>query len=475
MSTQVDLATLVGDLRDERPPLYLALATRIQAMVGDGRLPVGARLPAERELAGRLRLSRSTVAAAYARLREDGWVEARQGAGTWTRLPSSAAFDSWIIEPPMEGVIAMAHAAPSAPPQLAAAIHTATDEMPRFLRGHGYYPGGLGELRERIAGYYQAKGLPTTAEQIVVTSGALNGVTLALDVLGRRDARVLVEAPSYPNALDAIGRQGMSAVPVAVDAEDPAAVAVGMQRAARQTGATVAYVMPDFQNPTGLLLDDRERSRLSATFADLGVAAIVDETMADLAFGPTLPTPYAAFVGRAEVVTVGSMGKSFWGGMRLGWVRAEAGLARSVLEAASARSLAPPVFEQLVAGHLLDGADDVLDGRRARLRVQRDRLLAGLAERLPTWRARRPDGGLVLWCELPPGQSSTFLAGAAPAHGLHLVAGPRFGTGYAYDDRIRLPFTHPVDVLDEAVRRLAETAGLVAGPGQLEAEPDLVV
>lgn len=475
MSAQVDLAAVVGDLRDARPPLYLALATRIQVMIGDGRLPVGARLPAERELAARLRLSRATVAAAYARLRDDGWVEARQGAGTWTRLPSDAGFVSWLPEPPTEGVIDMGHAAPSAPPQLAAAIHAATDEMPRFLGGHGYYPGGLAELRERIAGYYRAKGVPTTPEQIVVTSGALNGTTLALDVLGHPGDRVLVEAPSYPNALEALARQGLSAVPVAVDADRPEAVATDLQRAAKQTGATAAYLMPDFQNPTGLLLDDRQRSRLAATLADAGTTAIVDETLADLAFGEDRPTPLAAFAGRADVVSVGSMGKSFWGGLRMGWIRAEAGMARLLLEAAAARSLAPPVFEQLVAGRLLDVADDVLAEGSARLRSQCDHLLAALAERLPRWRVRRPDGGLVLWCELPAGESSTFLAGAAGAHGLRLSAGPRFGTGYAYDDRIRLPFTPPVDVLDEAVRRLADTAGRVTGTAHPTTEPDLVV
>src|SRR5262245_55707334 len=98
MSSTLALADLIGDLRSERPPLYAALANRIQLLIGDGRLAVGARLPAERELAATVHLSRATVAAAYARLREDGWAEARQGAGTWTRVPSGSGFSAWVIE-----------------------------------------------------------------------------------------------------------------------------------------------------------------------------------------------------------------------------------------------------------------------------------------------------------------------------------------------------------------------------------------
>ena len=95
---------------------------------------------------------------------------------------------------------------------------------------------------------------------------------------------MLVEAPTYPNALDAIPRQGLSPVPVAIDAPDPDAVAGDMQAAARSTRARMAYVMPDFQNPTGMLLDDEQRSRLAASLADVGTTAIVDETLAELGF-----------------------------------------------------------------------------------------------------------------------------------------------------------------------------------------------
>ena len=162
---------LVGDLADARPPLYVALADRLRLLVGDGRLPIGSRLPAERELAAALHLSRATVAAAYARLRDQGWADARQGAGTWTRLPAGPHRAAGCPRRPAPGVIDLAHAAPAAPPQVPAAFAAALDDLPRLLPGHGYHPQGLPELRARVAERYTERGLPTTAEQVLITSG----------------------------------------------------------------------------------------------------------------------------------------------------------------------------------------------------------------------------------------------------------------------------------------------------------------
>jgi DNA-binding transcriptional MocR family regulator len=207
---------LVGSLADARPPLYVALADRLRLLVGDGRLPIGGRLPAERELAAGLHLSRATVAAAYARLREQGWADARQGAGTWTRLPAGPAPGGWLPAPPRPGVIDLAHAAPAAPPQVPAAFAAALDDLPRLLPGHGYHPQGLPELRARIAARHTARSLPTTAEQVLVTSGALHAVSVAVQTLAPRGSRVLVEHPTYPNALDAIRVLGRRPVPVGI-------------------------------------------------------------------------------------------------------------------------------------------------------------------------------------------------------------------------------------------------------------------
>ncbi len=452
------LASLVGDVARERPPLYAALAGRIRLLVGDGRLAVGVRLPAERDLASAIGLSRATVTSAYGRLREDGWAAARQGSGTWTRLPAGPDAGAWMPGPVPAGVIDMAHAAPPAPPEVTAAFTAALADLPRFLPGHGYHPQGLPDLRARIAERYTLRGLPTTPEQVLVTAGALHAVTVALEIVCRRGDRVLVEHPSYPNVLDAIGARGARRVPVAVDAADPDAVAADLHRAARQTGATAAYVQVDFQNPTGMLLDEAQRSRLAVGLQQTDCVAVVDETLAELWLEQPTPAPFAALARPDRVVTVGTMSKSFWGGLRTGWLRAEPDLIRRFMAVTARMQLSLPVLEQLASCHLLDAIDAVLPAHRARLREQRDHLVAALRAQVPEWGVHVPTGGLVLWCQLPTDLSSSSLAAAGDAHRLRLAAGPRFGTGHAFDDRLRLPYTHPTTTLETAVGRLAEIA-----------------
>ena len=452
------LAALIGDLTVERSPVYLALAARLRLLVGDGRLPVGVRLPAERELSSALHLSRATITAAYRRLRDEGWATARQGSGTWTRLPAGPAQGAWIPTPLEPGVVDLAQAAPTAPPEISAAFTAAMADLPRLLPGHGYHPGGLPELRARIADRFTARGLPTTPEQVLVTAGALHAITVALAVLVRRGQRVLVEHPSYPNALDAIAAMGARVVPVAVSADEPDAIAGDMHRAARQTSPQVAYLMPDFQNPTGLLLDESQRRRLAVGLEQSGVVALIDETLVDLALDAEPPLPFAAIARPEMAVTVGTMSKSFWGGLRIGWLRAEADQVRRFAAAAVRSQMSGPVMEQLAACHLLDAADSALPAHRDRIRQQRDALVAALSTKLPQWRVQVPSGGLVLWCELPE-LSSSGLVAAAERRGLRLAAGSRFGTGHAFDDRLRLPYTQPVDVLARAVDLLADSVG----------------
>jgi DNA-binding transcriptional MocR family regulator len=133
-----------------------------------------------------------------------------------------------------------------------------------------------------------------------------------------------------------------------------------------------------------------------------------------------------------------------------------------------------PVLEQLAACHLLDAGAEVVAGRRDELRRQRDVLLAALAVHLPAWEVRVPAGGLVLWCRLPSGSSSALVS-AAEGRGLLLAAGPRFGTGHAFEDRLRLPYTQPPAVLEAGVALLAAVADELPAGRSVAAGQQLVV
>lgn len=469
------LAALVGDLATERPPRYAALAGRIRRLVAEGRVPLGTRLPAERELATSLGISRATVTAAYLRLREDGWATARRGAGTFAALPAGPHRGAWVPGPPEDGALDLAHAAPAAPAAVPAALAAALDALPRFLGAPGYHPAGLPELRARIAARYTGRGLPTTPEQVLVTHGALHGVSVGFQALLRPGAPLLVEQPSYPNALQAARALGARLLPVGLEPDQPAAWLDAAERTLSAVRPAAAYLMPDFQNPTGALLDAAGRDRLARALRRAGVPAVVDETFVELGLDATAPPPLAAFA--PGVLSVGTLSKAVWGGLRIGWVRAEADTVRRLTSIAVRTSMSGPVVEQLAACALLDGLDASLAELRRRLRERRRVLVGELRQRLPDWRVPEPAGGLVLWCGLPSPRSRSVVA-AAERRGLQLAAGPLFGTGHALDDRLRLPYTQPPDVLRRAVALLvradAEATGARPAAGPVE-EPQPVV
>ena len=460
------LAQLVGDLSTDRPPRYAALAARVRLLVADGRVPLGTRLPAERDLATALDLSRATVTAAYARLREDGWATARQGAGTFAALPAGPSRGAWVPGPLDDGTLDLAHAAPSASAAVPAAFAAALTQLPRYLPQHGYHPGGLPELRARIADRYTARGLPTTAEQVLVTAGALHGVATAFQTVLRRGQRLLVEQPTYPNALDVARAQGLRLLPTALEPEDPGAWLERAERALTDARPTAAYLIPDFQNPTGLLLDVPGRERLARALRLAGTTAVIDETSAELWLDAPPPPPLAAF--GAGHLSVGTLSKTAWGGLRIGWVRGDVDVVQRLTAVAVRSTMAGPVVEQLAACALLDDPGPALEEHRRGLRERRDVLTGALRSRLPAWRVPEPPGGLFLWCGLPSARSRALVS-AAERYGLRLAAGPLFGTGHALDDRLRLPFTQPPEVLRTAVDLLATAdadAERYAGPAE---------
>jgi DNA-binding transcriptional MocR family regulator len=453
-----ELATLVGPLDALPGPRYAALARRIRDLVTAGTLPAGSRLPAERELAGELDVSRVTVASAYRVLREEGFATTRHGSGTVTELPRTAS--PWGPPSNDPGLLDLAHAAPEAAPQLFPAYEQALAELPLQLDGHGYAPNGLPGLRAAVADRFTARGLPTEPDQVVITAGVGDATSVVLETLLQPGDRVLVEHPTYPGALGMVAAAGGRCVPVPVDPADPDALVRAAHLVARQSSPRLAFVMPDFSNPTGTRLSAAGRRRLAATLWQQGVLTVVDEVAAELHLdGEALP-PFAAGLPDAATVTIGGLSKAVWGGLRIGWVRTDAALAAQLGTALAHRQLSVGMLDQLAATILVRQLGEVLELRRAQLRQRRDVLLAEITTRLPGWTAPRPDGGLSLWCRLPDDLSSAALVAAAAPLGLLLAEGRAFGTGHAFDDHLRLPFTRPPAELRTALG-LLERVSLV--------------
>lgn len=439
-----------------RSPDYAALAGAVRGLLSDGRLALGVRLPAERELAEALGVSRTTVTAAYRSLRESGHLTSRRGAGSWTALPPGhrvASSGLWTPSDDAE-LLDLGVAASAAPVELVAAARAAADDLPRFLGGAGYHPAGLPELRDAVAAGYTARGVPTSAEQILITSGTQQALDLSLRLLAPPGAGVLVETPTYPNALAALtarrARITTHGLDIASGWDDE--LLLGTLRQAR---APLAYLIPDFQNPTGHLMPAGLRERVVAAAHATGTELIIDESYVELPLdGTAMPPPVAVYDRHSRVVSIGGMSKPYWGGLRIGWVRASAPLVQRLASLRVGVDMSSPVLEQLVAVRLLHDSATILATRRAQLTQRRDVLAAAVREHLPEWRFVLPRGGKAIWAELD-GPVSSALARAAEEVGVRLGPGPRFGLDGTLERFLRLPYTLPPEDLTDAVRRIA--------------------
>jgi len=493
------LARLLGTWHLGAAPAYRELADVVRLLVLDGRVALDTALPSERALSESLGVSRTTVTAAYGLLREQGFLTSGQGSRSRTRIPRTTPAGGTLLTGPMpvgpaparpgsaapglaapglaapEGLIDLAYASlPASGEVVHRAFAAALTELPALLPGFGYDAIGLLPLREAIAARYTAAGAPTTADQILVTSGAQHALTIILRALAGRQDRVLVEHPSYPNALDGIRAAGCRATPVAFSCA-PARGGDGMrgtpvwdmqalQAALRQQRPKLAYVVPDFHNPTGQVMPDLQRRLLVRAAAAAGTTLVVDETLRELNLDGVETTPVAAF--SPTVVTIGSLSKSHWAGLRTGWIRASGDLIQRFAAARTSLDLGGPVMEQLAGAHLVRALDEPLPARLTALRDSRAALLELLAGYLPEWETAYPSGGLSIWCKLPA-PISTALTVIAPEHGIRLAAGPRFGVGGAFERYLRVPFTLPPEKLETAVLALR------SAQDRLDAAPQL--
>ena len=464
------LLELLGEWRDAGPSFH-ALADRIRLLVIDGRVLSGVRLPAERELAAQLGVSRTTVTAAYQRLRDQGFAVSRQGSGTRTALPGRAA--SPIA--PVPGLLDFTKAALPAPSMMQDAVRTASELLTPLLHDSGYDTMGLPVLREAIARRYTERGLPTEADEVLVTVGAQQAIALIARAMVSRGDRALIEVPTYPHAYDAIKAAGARIVtaPVSIESKDGWDLAV-LESVLRRTSPSVAYLMPDFQNPTGRSMSESLRRRVLEAAAAQGTVVVADETPAELDIDRTGSfAPLAAYSADAQVITIGSASKTMWGGLRVGWVRADRATIARLHAVRATMDLGTPVFDQLVVATLFESYDAVLAERRAALSAGRAAIESVVPEAFPDWDVPHVRGGLAAWVNIGAPVSSQ-LALAARSEGLLVTAGPRFGVDGAFERYLRIPLTCSQTQVERAVAALqrawpAATRHPLPEPGVLAA------
>ncbi|CAL9461401.1 2-aminoadipate transaminase [Streptomyces sp. enrichment culture] len=321
---------------------------------------------------------------------------------------------------------------------------------------------GAPELRRAVAERATARGLATTADDVLVTTGSQQALTLITATLVEPGDTVLVENPTYLAALQAFGLAGARVIPVPCD--EQGILPDALEEIVRRERPKLLYCIPTFQNPTGRTLPAARRAAVAQVAARLGLWLVEDDPYGDLRFeGDEVPWLAAHPGAEDRTALLGSFSKIMAPGLRLGWLRAPAALRRAAVVAKQAADLHTSTVDQLAAAHYLSAAD--LDAHIATVRdayrIRHDALLAGLGEALPQgsqW--NRPEGGMFVWARLPEGHDATALLKRAVAKDVAFVPGAPFYTGTPDARTLRLSFTtHTAEEIAVGLERLRAAVG----------------
>jgi DNA-binding transcriptional MocR family regulator len=460
------LAQQLGNWTQAKGPLHGRLTAAFEHAITQGLIMPGTRMPSERALAEALALSRTTVLTAFNNLKAEGWLESRAGSGTWVSKRRASAAQHGTHAAIVNGMstvnllqiddtevsdFAMGSTMPLA--ELRKELFVTDEETQNeLLAGRSYVPLGLPRLRAAVARMYTKEGLPTTSEQILITSGAQQALSLITSLYVQRGDAVLVENPTYFGALDAFRLAGARLTPLPVGLEH---VEGSMLRDRLLTaGPRLMYLTPTYQNPTGAIMPESTRQHVAALADEFGVPLIEDHALGDLSIEGTPPGLIARHSKTGAVLVISSISKLFWPALRVGWVRGPVSAIAQLARVKTGSDLGSPLMTQAIAVRLLTLLEQAREIRGRQLGRLRDLLASQLRARLPDWEFSVPRGGLFLWVRLPTGDARYF-AQCAARHGVAVTPGSMFAADESYADYLRIPFVLDEQSLVLGVDRLA--------------------
>jgi len=312
-------------------------------------------------------------------------------------------------------------------------------------------------LRERIAELLTGRGLATRPDELLITSGSQQALTLAATLLLEPGSTVLVEDPAYLAALQAFKLAGARLVPVGCD--DDGLIPEALEAAVRRDKPVLLYTVPTFQNPTGRTIPADRRGEIARVAAEHGLWILEDDPYGELRYDGEPVAPIAAHPDVADrVLALSTLSKIVAPGLRIGWVRAPASVHRSLVIAKQAADLHTSTVDQAASALWLANADlpAHMEHLRSVYRERRDALVGGLSEALPsgsTWNV--PGGGMFVWARLPDGWDASELLTSALERDVAFVPGAPFFCGEPDVAALRLSFTtHSPDEIEEGLGRL---------------------
>ncbi|MGF6757769.1 DNA-binding transcriptional MocR family regulator [Paraburkholderia sp. GAS42] len=468
--------------------LYEKLADEIEAAVRNGVFAVGERIPSVRQASQQHGVSIKTVLHAYALLEGRGVVETRPQSGYFVRefaraqatRPTSPQAPAVASEVDVSRLVlstlrsirandAMPLGSPYPDPSLFP-WRRINQYANAIARRHASWnlmddlPPGNPELIRQIARRYAENGVPVDPQEIIITVGATEAINLSLQAVAKPGDTVAVESPTYYAMLHAIERLGMRAIEVPTDPVNGIDLEVLARIIAREKIAA-CMVMPNFQNPLGFQMPDGRKKQLVELLAAHDIPAIENDVYHELYYGDARPSTLKNFDTKGLVLHCASFSKSLTASYRIGW--AMPGRYRAQVEKLKfLNTLTTPSVPQVAVADYLrqDGYDRHLRHVR-RVYRQHARLMTAMVQRFfpAGTRTSAPQGGYVLWVELPERVDSMRLYQAALARGITIGPGYMFSTRNEFHHFIRLNYSYAwTSETETALKTLGELVAQMA-------------
>ncbi len=460
---------------------YEEVADFVAALVDAGTLRPGMQAPSLRRLAQERGVSLSTAQQAYRLLEDRGLLEARHKSGFYIRPGSRVTLGRPALSaPPHEarsvaigGVVELLEQ--GADPNLAplgcavpSAELLAAGRLDRFLaraaRTKGTSlntytePRGLLELRQEIARRALRWGQALAPEDMAITCGCTEALSLALSAVTRPGDTVAIESPSYFGLLQVLEALGLRALELPTHATDGINLKAAEQ-ALEQHPVRACLVASSFNNPLGCLMPNTKKRALLALLTNKRIPLVEDDIYGDIYFGETRPKPFMALAPEADILYCSSFSKTLAPGYRVGWIATKRHM-RRVLEAKFAHTLCGAVLPQAALADFLSsgGYDNHLRRMRRVFADNIHRMTHAIARYFPpSTKVTRPAGGFVLWIELPEEVDSRQLYDKALAEGVCFAPGTVFSASGRYRNCLRLSCGHDWSPwLESAVRKLGQ-------------------
>jgi DNA-binding transcriptional MocR family regulator len=430
--------------RNRSQPLYRQIAEQIRVQIGEGQLPPGTQLPTVRQLAEMLGITRVTAQNAYGELQSSGWIESTVGRGTFVtasaqnddllaalgrRITPDSVMSQMQSITKIAGLRSFAYAEPD--PRLFPVEdfwNSVNNQADVFVELMGYGSSqGDDLLRVELGAMLTEQGIYATPNDVMVTSGVSQGISLAIQCLAAAGSYVIVEQPVYLGMLHVLTTSGVQ--PIGVPLDSGGLRLDILEQMIKKYQPRFLYTVLSFQNPTGICVSTKRREELLALAARYNLPIIEDDVYGQLAFTEEHPVPLKALDKHGLVFYVSGFSKMLMPGLRMGYIVPPPHYLERLVSLRQALDLSQGLFEQRALANFLHRGRLKIHLRRVlpHYRERRDEMMRALRQIMPGdvhW--THPEGGFCTWVTLPHRHRNSDLYHSALEHGVAFTPGEVF-------------------------------------------------